>query len=356
MAASSSSRPRATKKTTSTDFSAVKNTVIVFQENHTFDNYFGTYQGADGTAGKNLCLPKTPGSANCVAPFHDSNLAPVDMNHTWKSAHADYDGGKMDAFVYSEGSGETMGYYDGGDLAHYFKAAEEYVLCDRYFTSVMSESAPNHLYLVAGTSGGIIDDNVPKSLAFPPIFQQLDKAGVTWKVYGFTTWYKSFAYVQSSPTAAANFATAGEFAKDVQAGNLRQVSWIIGASGGSEHPSQNIQAGEASVASEVNALGASRYWSNLAVFVTWDCFGGFYDHVPPPQVDNYGYGFRVPCLVISPYARAGFVDSTINDHTSILRFIEDRYALSPLNTRDAAANDMADAFDFSQSSRAFQPI
>jgi len=336
--------------------SAVKNIVILFQENHTFDNYFGTYQGADGTAGKGICLPQALGSTNCVAPFHDTNLTPVDMNHSWNSAHADYNGGKMDAFVYAEGNKETMGYYDGGDLPHYWKAAGEYVLCDKYFTSVMSQSAPNHLYLVAGTSGGLIDNKVPKTIAYPPIFQQLDKAGVSWKVYGFTSWYKSFGYVQSSPTAATNFATAGEFAKDVQAGNLRQVSWVIGASGGSEHAPQNIQLGQNSVAGELNALGASAYWGGLAAFVTWDCFGGFYDHVPPPQVDGFGYGFRVPCLVVSPYAKAGFVDSTTYDHTSILRFVEDRFALSPLSTRDAAAAGMTGAFDFTQPPRAFLPV
>src|ERR1700676_3955451 len=154
--------------------SAIKNIVIVLQENHTFDNYFGTFPGADGIVGKNICLPETLGSPKCVSPYHDSNLTPVEMTHSWNAAHSDYDGGKMDGFVYSEKNRETMGYYDQRDLPRYWKAAEEYVLCDKYFTSVMSQSAPNHLYLVAGTSGGIIDNNVPGTLNFQPIFQQLD--------------------------------------------------------------------------------------------------------------------------------------------------------------------------------------
>ena len=337
---------------------SIEKIVVVLQENHTFDNYFGTYPGSDGTAGKAICLPESPGSANCVSPYHDSVLTPVDMSHSWRSAHSDYDSGKLDGFVYSEGSKETMGYYDRQDLARYWKAADQYVLCDRYFTSVMSESAPNHLFLVAGTAGGLLDDNVPKTLRFPPVFQQLDGAGVSWKVYADTpSWYESFAYVQSTPAARENFKPAGAFSADLKAGGLSAISWIIGAPGGDEHPPRDIQNGEASVADGViNAVGGSPYWPSAAVFVTWDDYGGFYDHVAPPQVDRYGYGFRVPCLVVSPFARAGFVDSTVNDHASILKFVETRYGLSPLSTRDAAANSFQEAFDFTQVPRQFEPV
>jgi phospholipase C len=341
-------------------FAAIKNIVVVFQENHTLDNYFGTFPGANGISeGGGICLPQKKGFVTpCVAPFHSTTLAPVDMNHTWASAHADYDRGKMDGFVYSEGNSATMCYFDGSDIPRYWKVAQEYVLCDGYFSSVMSESLPNHLSLVAGTCGGIIDDKVPSTIPFPPIFQQLDQNRISWKVYSTTTsWLKNFAYVQNSPTAKANFAPASSFASDVQNGSLSEVSWIIGAAGGDEHPPANIQSGQDDVADNiVNKLGTSAYWDSVAVFATWDCFGGFFDHVPPPQVDQYGYGFRVPCLVVSPYSKAGFIDSSTNDHTSILRFVEDRFGLTPLSTRDAAANNMAEAFDFAQPPRAFVPI
>ena len=340
------------------DSSPIQNIDIVLQESHTFDNYFGTYPGADGTAGKTYCLPDAPASKNCVAPYHDTSLTPVDMNHDWRAAHADYDSGKMDGFVYTEGNAETMGYYDGTDLPRYWKAAGSYVLCDRYFTSVMSESAPNHLFLLAGTAGGLTNDSVPRTLPFPPVFQGLDAAGVSWKVYSDTpSWYKSFAYVRDSPAAAGNFRSAASFASDAKAGRLSQVSWIIGAPGGDEHPSASIKSGENSVADDiVNVVGTTPYWSSAAIFVTWDDYGGFFDHVPPPQVDKYGYGFRVPCLVISPYAKTGFIDSTVNDHTSILKFVEVRYGLSPLSTRDAAANGLLEAFDFTQAPRPFVAI
>lgn len=336
----------------------IQSVVIVLQENHTFDNYFGPYPDADGDAGKAYCLPESSGSSVCISPYHDPSLTPVDMIHSWTSAHADFDSGKMDGFVYSEGNKETMGYYDGEDLNRYWRAAGSYVLCDRYFTSVMSESAPNHLYLVAGTAGGLLDDNVPTTLSFPPIFQQLDLAGVSWKVYSDTsTWFQNFAYVQGAPSAKANFKSAASFAADVKAGTLNSVSWIIGAPGGDEHPPADIQTGEASVADGiVNVVGASPYWPSSTIFVTWDCYGGFFDHVPPPQVDQYGYGFRVPCLVVSPYAKTGFIDGTVNDHTSILKFVETRFGLSPLSTRDAAANSFLEAFDFTQVPRQFETL
>ena len=219
----------------------------------------------------------------------------------------------------------------------------------------MSESAPNHISLVAGTCGGIISDNVPATLNFPPIFQQLDLIGVSWKVYGFTKWYERFAYVQKNSGSKKNFSSS--FVSDVKAGDLAQVSWIIGAPGGDEHPPANIQVGENSVANDiVNSIGADSMWDSVAIFVTWDDYGGFYDHVPPPQVDQFGYGFRVPCLVISPFSKQGFVDSTTNDHTSILKFVETRFSLKPLSTRDASANDFSEAFDFSKGPRTFIPI
>ncbi|HZY91924.1 MAG TPA: alkaline phosphatase family protein [Thermoplasmata archaeon] len=337
--------------------SPISKVVVVLQENHSFDNYFGMYPNADGLAGRTICLPDSRGSTQCTPPFRSPTLTPPDMSHNWASAHGDYNAGKMDGFVYTEGGPGTMAYFERPDLPRYWKAADSYTLCQRYFTSAMTESAPNHLFLVAGTAGGLRDDNVPATLTFPPVFQSLDTKGLSWKVYGFTRWYERFEYIQQRKSAQSNFASAASFPTDLAAGNLADVSWIIGAPGGTEHPPSNIQAGENSVADDiVNAVGRSPFWNSAAIFVTWDDFGGFYDHVAPPQVDAEGYGFRVPCLVISPYARAGFLDSTTNDHTSILRFIENRFGLAPLAPRDGAANDLSEAFDFSQSPRAFLPI
>lgn len=333
--------------------------LIFFQENHTFDNYFGTYPKVNGLSdASGVCLPQTKGSTTpCVSPYHSKTTTPVDMAHDWTTAHADYDDGKMDGFVYSEGNKATMSYFDGTDIPRYWKAAQQYVLCDNYYTSVMSESLPNHLSLVAGTCGGIIDDNVPTVVSFTPIFQQLDQNEVSWRVYSSTsTWLQNFEYVQSSSAAKANFVPAAQVAKDIQQGTLPQVSWVIGAPGGDEHPSANIQLGMNSVCDLINSIGDSPMWDSIAIFVTWDDFGGFYDHVVPPQVDQYGYGFRVPCLVVSPFAKQGLVDSATNDHTSLLKFVELVHGLKPLSTRDAAANGMLEAFDFGRPARSFQPL
>lgn len=356
---SSGARPRGrhARNVAPNPFPLISKIVVVLQENHTFDNYFGTYAGVNGTLGKGIRLPSTPGGAPSVPPTHSPTLAPTDLTHSWDSAHADYDGGRMDGFVYSEGSPITMDYFDGSDIPRYWALAKDYVLCEQYYTSVMTESLPNHLYLVAAQCGGIQNDTIPATLPFPPIFEEMDAAGIGWKVYGNTSWYAQFAYVQQHPSARARLVAGSEFTSDLAAGTLPDVSWIIGAPGGDEHPPANVQVGQDSVVNGiVNALGQSPLWPGLAIFITWDCYGGFYDHVAPPQVDAYGYGFRVPCLIVSPYARSGFIDSAVNDHTSILKFVERRYGLAPLSTRDAAANDLGEAFDFTAPPRKFTPI
>jgi phospholipase C len=335
----------------------IDHVVIVLQENHTFDNYFGTYPGADGLTGKTICLPNAPGSSQRTSPFHSPTRTPADMDHGPTAARADFDGGAMAGFVYTEATPATMSYFDSSDLPRYWAIAKQYVLCDQYFTSVMSESAPNHLFLVAGTAGGLKDDRVPNRLPFPPIFQQLDALGVSWGVYGFSRWFESFDYVQRTPSAKAKFAPARRFSADVAGGSLPSVAWVIGAPGGSEHPPQDVQVGQNSVVDDIlNPLGRSAYWPRLAAFVTWDDYGGWYDHVAPLQVDADGYGFRVPCLIVSPYARSGFIDHALNDHTSLLRFVEKRFGATPLSKRDAAANDLSEAFDFSQAARAYSPF
>ncbi|MCI4330833.1 MAG: hypothetical protein L3K19_03165 [Thermoplasmata archaeon] len=337
----------------------ISSIVIVFQENHTYDNYFGTYPRGDGTSGKPIALPAVPGGPPSVTPFHASNPPSSDLNHSWPTAHADYDGGKMDGFVYAERTSETMGVYYGSDIPRYFAAADEYVLCDRYFSSVMSQSAPNHLHLLAGTAGGLLDNHVPATLPFPPIFEQLDAKNVSWGLYSdYTNWYTSFDYVQRNAPARARIRSAAQFEKDLAGGSLPQVSWIMGAGhNATEHPTEDITVGETLVADQiVNPIGRSGYWKGVAIFITWDDYGGRYDHVAPPVVDQWGYGFRVPCLVVSPYARPAFIDSTVHDHTSILRFVENQYGLTPLSTRDRNADDMTSAFDFTVPGRPFVPI
>ncbi|HZU97426.1 MAG TPA: alkaline phosphatase family protein, partial [Planctomycetota bacterium] len=138
------------------------------------------------------------------------------------------------------------------------------------------------------------------------------------------------------------------------AGNAGNVTWIKPTTKYSEHPAlSEVTQGADWTKQIVNAIGASQYWQDCAIFITWDDFGGFYDHVPPPQIDAVGLGFRVPCLVISPYAKKGAIDSTLYEHSSLLKFAERVFDIPPMTARDAASADMTDAFDFTQTPRPF---
>jgi phospholipase C len=313
--------------------------VIILQENHTYDNYFATYAGG----ASNQCVPSALGGGTNVCQFSDSLLTPPDMCHIPVCASADYDGGNMDGFVYTENNTQTMGYYNSTELPFYYKMADNYVLADDYFSSYRGDSEPNHMYLTAG--------QIPTSAE--PIFEQLDKAGITWKVYGDYAYYENYSYIKSqSPSYnSTHFALGPDFFTDLSNNNLPQVTYMIGAPGANdEHPPKSIVTGEQAVAQVVDNLGESKYWSSLAIFITWDDYGGFYDHVIPPS----GFGFRVPCLIISPYAKQGFLDSIgPHDHTSILNFVQSTFGLGVLPGQRTGTSNMMEAFDFTQCPRNF---
>lgn len=332
--------------------------VTIFLENHTFDNLFGTYPGVNGL-GENVSLQVSPNSSETAEPFHLSSTSTPDLNHSPATAVEAYDGGKMDGFVYAENSSLTMGYYDNRDIPYFWDYASRFVLCDNYFSSVIGPSLPNHLYLVAGQSEGMIDNLNQYCFSAPLIMDELESRGISWRYYvasDTTTaevWnpLPSCASFQNNASRLKNVVSVDQFLSDLNSGNLANVVWIIPSGENSEHPPNDIVTGEQYVVSLINSIMQSKYWESTTIFLTWDDYGGWYDHVAPPQVDSYGYGFRVPCLVISPYAKEGFIDNTQYDHTSILKFIETVFSLPPLAQRDAAANDMFGAFYFSQQPR-----
>ena len=157
-----------------------------------------------------------------------------------------------------------------------------------------------------------------------------------------------FVQIITNPVELANLVPTSQFYTDLKNQTLPQVCWLKPASPESEHPPNDITKGMHYVTHLVNAVMKSPYWNNCAIIITWDDYGGFYDHVPPVQTDMYGFGFRVPCLVISPYALPNTVVHTQYDFTSILKLIETKFLLSPLTERDNAANNMLDCFNFSQ--------
>ena len=336
----------------------IQHVVVIVQENHTFDNYFGTYPGANGLP-PGVALPAKPNATASVKPFPlNKAVSSSDICHSWGCAHAEFDGGKMDGFVYTAGSVLTMGYFDYHQIPYYWDYASQFVLMDNYFSSALAPSLPNHLYLVAGQSGGLVSNAHNATLSFPSIFDELQPSGVSWRYYAqqyASGWnplpiFKSFV---NNPSLMRGIGDTNTFPSDITAGTLASVTWVMPQEEKvSEHPTQNVTAGQDWVVGLVNRIMRSQYWSSTAVFITWDDYGGWYDHVPPPQVDKYGYGFRVPCLIISPFARQGLVDPTQADHSSILKFIETVFNLQPLAARDTAASNLMEAFDFSQTPRA----
>jgi len=264
----------------------------------------------------------------------------------------------------------TMGFYDRNDLPFYYALYKKFATGDRYFASVLSQTFPNRFYLLAGTSFGHIRNDFPPPNGFtqPTIFNLLDAAHISWKVYFSQIPFAfEFAYVRNH--APGNVVPVNQYFADAKAGTLPQVSFVDPIFAGppnvenDEHPPSNVQVGQQFARKIVNRLEKSPNWSTSALFFTYDEHGGFYDHVPPPAAvkpdniapmlqagDTLGafdrYGIRVPVVVVSPFARHHFVSHVVHDHTSILRFIEVRFGLPALTARDAAADPMLEFFDF----------
>ena len=351
--------------------------ITLMQENHTFDNYFGTYPGVDGIP-SGACVPLDPrkGKTPCFKPFHigTNSIAPRDLDHSAATYRLQYDDGRMDGFISAlkrrnQDGRLALGYRDGDDLPYYWNLADEYTLYDRFFSSAGAGSFLNHVYWVSASPAQGFDRVPPGGLGnLPTIFDRLQKAGVSWKFYvqnyeprlNFRTigkfpgnrasqviWVPILNYARyvDDPEIMKHVVPLSQYFKDAENGRLPAVSYIA-PSGPSEHPPSNLLSGQAFVRGLINALVDSPDWKSSAFLLAYDDWGGWYDHVKPPQVDNYGYGFRVPALLVSPYARQGFVDNTTLDFTSILRFIEDNWDLAPLTSRDAKANSIAGGFDF----------
>ncbi|MBU6411284.1 MAG: hypothetical protein KGR98_12940, partial [Verrucomicrobia bacterium] len=257
----------------------------------------------------------------------------------------------------------TMSYYDWREIPNYWAYARRFTLCDDFFSSLMGPSEPNHLYTVAAQSGGLVN-NPPPGIArepgvytFPTMAQLLQHAGISWQYYDekpnphqHSLWnpLPGFRAFQQSPELMSHLVHLSQFYQDLKSDHFPAVAWVVPTFADSEHPPADSARGMWHVTELINAIMQSRYWPDTVIILTWDDFGGFYDHVPPPDVDRYGFGPRVPALVISPYAKLGFICHTHFDFTSPLKLIERRFGLKPLASRDAEANDMLDCFDFRQ--------
>lgn len=314
----------------------IKHVLIACQENRTFDTYFGYYPRA-GKFGVPANYSQPDGNGGSVSPHHNFLPLSQDPAHTWQAIHSEWGRGAMDGFYTTDGS-SALGYYDGSDLSYYYGLADSFTLCGNYFCSLLGPSTPNRLYLAAATCGGNTTNSVNRgSLDFPTIVDLLDAHHISWKCYNLGTGTGSsledfnilvyFKRWQNDPRISF---TEDDYQQDLGAGTLPQVSFLITEALVSEHPPADIQMGQHKMAEVINALIHSSSWQSSALFFTYDEGGGFFDHVAPPQVDAYGLGFRVPMLVISPYARRGYVSGHLYEHSSILKFIARRFGLPTL--------------------------
>ncbi len=359
----------------------IANIVVLMQENRSFDHYLGRLRGQKRKNASNPD-PTDPGGPP-IRAFHETRYCEVaDVNHTWNTTHREWNYGAMDGFTTenvhpADPTGRrAMGYYTRRDLPFYYKVYRTFAMGDRYFSSLLSQTTPNRLYLMAGTSFGHIRSDEPPTaddFAQRSVFNLLDEARppVTWKLYvaARSSVAVKFAYVRNQ--RAANVAPIAQYFADASAGTLPQVAYVDLTFTDEpnveldEHAPANVQVGEEFAARVIVALMKGPQWSHAALFLTYDEHGGFYDHVPPPracepdgilpilrQRDEPGrfdrYGIRVPAAVVSPFSRRHFVSHTVHDHTSILRFIETRFDLPALTARDANADPMLEFFDFAK--------
>jgi phospholipase C len=366
-------------KQTSKSKTPIQHFVVLMQENHTFDNYFGTYPGANGIPA-GTCMPVDPSdktNTDCVEPFHIGDRPIDDLDHSLSTFQMQYNDGKMNGFVYAlnernQNGAMAMGHYDDSDLPYYWNLADEYVLFDNYFSSDHGGSFANHMYWVSAQPGGNrVSENGYADVA--TIFDRLEERGVSWKFYVQNydpqITYRSLSQVSGNrasqviwvpllnmdrflddPKLSSHIVDLNEYFVDLENGTLPEVAYIA-PSGASEHPPGSIRSGQKFVKSLIQALMRSNSWDSSAFLLLYDDWGGWYDHVSPPQVDENGYGMRVPGLLISAYARRGYIDSTMLDFTSVLKFIEENWGIEPLAARDTQAKSFMSAFDFSMSPR-----
>ena len=306
--------------------------VVGCQENRSFDHYYG-FAPFVGGHGVPAGYAQPDGSGGTVAPFHFTSLSTPDIRHFWSAVHGEWNGGRMDGFCTTDGL-DSMGYYTGADLPFYHGLHRDFTLCVSSFCSVLGPSYPNHLYLAAGTSGGVTTNNVAGLglLEYPCILDLLDAAGVSWKVYNGdqdANVFELFARFAQDRRARA---TKDDYFEDAEHGRLPGVSFVFASSAlrRDEHPTADVSVGMRLQQRLIEALMHGPQWHRSAYILTYDEHGGYFDHVPPPQADAYGLGIRVPTWVISPHTKPGHLETTVYEHSSILKLIERVFDLPTL--------------------------
>jgi phospholipase C len=370
----------------------IQHVVIIMQENRSFDNLFQGFPGADTVpSGKN-----SSGQTIALTPI--SMTVPYDIDHQDFNFHQAYDNGKMDGFNIEDYWGNISGYpnpeYGYVPLSEsqpYFNIASQYVLADRMFTSHIDASFVSHQYIIAGQAARAVNnptstwgcDGGPSDMEetltanrtygpwvqacfdYTTIGDELDAKGLQWRFYapalsdGSSIWspYQAVRHIRYGADWSKVVSPPSQVLTDVANGSLGAVTWITPEDVNSDHSGSGSATGPQWVTSIVNAVGQSQFWNSTAIFLFWDEWGGWYDHVAPKLINFDGHGFRVPLVVVSPYAKRGYVSHVTYDHGSILRFVENTFKLAPLAFADRrATSPAADCFDFSAQPRPFTPF
>jgi phospholipase C len=355
----------------------IQHIIWEFQENRSFDHYFGMlgkYREMHGLPndvdGLPLDVTLTDRKGKLIHPFHLPTVCHDGLTPIWGATHVDYDDGKMDNFMHTANGSSidpdgtrAMGYYDWTDLPYYYELAFQFATSDRMFSPIPSRTMPNRYAEFSGSSYGNIDSgSIPASAL--TIFDLLDRANVSWKYYLQTPGVMDLHAFSISQKDANKIRPIDEYFTDLAQDTLPAVAFIDRKAGMDEHPTNNIQHGAATVQGLIDPFLRSKAYANSVFFLSFDEGGGLYDHVPllavpapdniPPKLsagDKPGdftlSGFRVPFIAISPWVRAHYVSHVPRDLTAILKFIEVRYSLPNLTRRDAWVDDMTEMFDFS---------
>jgi phospholipase C len=385
--------------------SKIEHIVIIFQENRTTDNLFNGLSGADtvrygyNSKGERVSLRPIP------------LTGPYDLSHAHRAFLEEYNSGKMNGFnnvstrcesviVCTPRQLRAYGYVPHDEEQPYFDMAEQYAFGDHMFQTNEGPSFPAHQYIVSGTSaitdrsalrvaenpilgnglgggcdsppGTLVELIDPAGVEGQPVYpcfnrislmELLDSASLTWRYYqsqtGSGLWNGPDAILKIRESASYDsnvIAPSSQVLTDIAKGNLADVVWVTPTGLDSDHALSNNGSGPSWVASIVNAIGESKYWNSAAIFVTWDDWGGWFDHVKPPLYNSYELGFRVPLIVISPYAKNHYISHVQHEFGSILKFTEQIFGLPSMHTTDARADDLFDCFDFSKPPTKFKPI
>jgi len=363
--------------------SPIQHIVVIMQENRSFDNLFNGYPGADTVQGGM--------NGDELVPLKAVSLGDSrDLSHSHKRWLEDWDHGQMDGFAQS-GSLLPYSYVPRSDVEEYWSLAQQYVIGDHTFQSNTGPSFVAHQYMIAGQSGNVVENPTgsvwgcdaapgttaavmgPNGTEMPGVFpcfdyvtsaDLLDEKGVTWRYYApgsgdnffVLSAYQAVRHIRFGKDWSENvISPSRRVLVDIKHGELAQVTWIVPDWAHSDHPGSGNE-GPAWIAAIVNAIGNSQYWNSTAIFISWDDWGGWYDHVSPTKVDEMGPGFRVPLLVVSPYAKHGYITHHFHEASGFIKFIEHNFNLGTLGARDAGSDAFSDCFDYTQTPVPFSPI